>query len=527
MITIRNLFLAALISIISFSDIFGQIIQNGTFSGSFESNNNFYQTDSAINAIAPDDKLGSNTYFKFDYKIGKFTAGIQYEAYLPPQVGYSQLLEGNKLTGRYASYNDSLFTFTVGTFYEQFGNGLILRSYEERALGINNSLDGFSLKLNPHKSATIKAIWGKQRKYLDNGESTIRGIDGEIDILSLFNNESNYLLSIGGSFVNRYQPYTGPDENIPTSVNAFASRLKFEYKAYSVNAEYVNKQKEPQQIHSGQITYNEGSAFLLQQTITAKGFGSTLSLRRIENIDFRSERENDYSKINYIPALTKQHKYTLANFHPYSSQLIDEIGGQLDVFYSVPRNTSITWAKGLKVNVNISRYWKTDYNNSNYFSIGDTLFYNDISLEIEKKFSSGFKTNVSFINQEYNKGAITGGSGVIKANIAVIESSIRLKNNVWLKVELSELFPIQNENKWTYIMSELSVAPKWTLFVSDIIEHSTKNTHYYNLGFSYTRNASRIAINWGRNKEGYSCAGGICKPVPSYSGLGVSVSTTF
>jgi hypothetical protein len=59
-----------------------------------------------------------------------------------------------------------------------------------------------------------------------------------------------------------------------------------------------------------------------------------------------------------------------------------------------------------------------------------------------------------------------------------------------------------------------------------MIEHEP-NIHYYNFGFSYTKNASRIAINWGRNKEGYSCVGGICRPVPPYSGFGISVSTTF
>lgn len=519
-----KVFLAVLANFISFSSIFGQLLPNGTLSGSFESNNVFYKTDSTINAIAPEDKLGSNTYFKFDYKLGKFAAGIQYEAYLPPLVGHSPFLEGNKLTGRYAAYTDSLFAFTVGTFYEQFGNGLVLRCYEERTLGINNSLDGFSVKIFPHKSTVIKAIWGKQRKYLENGTGTIRGIDGEIDIPSLFTNESKFVFNVGGSWVNKYQAYTGSNNAIPTSVDAYAGRIKFEIGKYAINAEYAEKGHDAV---SSNKPIAKGNALLIQQTIALKGFGSTLSFRRLENIDFKSERDAvDVSKINYIPALTKQHKYTLANMHPYSAQLMDEIGGQFDMFYSVPRNTALKWAKGIKVNLNISEYWKSK-DNSNYLSLSDTLLYRDYSVEIEKKFSTGFKTNISFISQYYNYGAITGGSEIIKSNIAVIESLIPLKGNVWLKIELSELFPIKNENEWSYLMSEISFAPKWTFYVSDMIEHTQSKIHYYNVGLSFTKNTTRMSINWGRNKEGLQCAGGLCRYVPAYSGIGISLSTTF
>ncbi|QKG79838.1 DUF6029 family protein [Tenuifilum thalassicum] len=501
-----------------------QIFDKGTFSGSFETNNNLYRTDSVINANAPDDKFGSNTYFKFDYKLGKFSAGIQYEAYMPPLVGYSQFLKGNKIIGRYASYEDSLLTFTVGTFYEQFGNGLILRSYEERALGINNSIDGFSVKLHPIKSATIKAIWGKQRKYLDYGEGTLRGIDAELNLSTLLWKEPSVNIIFGGSWVSKYQEYTGTNNQIPTTVDAYAARLMLEYGSYSLNAEYMTKDKDPMQLNL--FSMDKGNALLLQQSIVGRGLGATLSLRRVENADFRSERQAiEASFINYVPALTKQHKYALANLHPYSTQMMGEIGGQLDIFYSVPRKTNITWAKGVKINLNVSSYWKPKGNE--YLSISDTLFFRDVGIEIEKKFSYKFKTALSFINQYYNKGAITGGASEVITNIAVLESYLKLRKNIWLKLELSELFPVQNENNWSLALAEVSFAPKWTIFASDMIDHAEQNIHYYNFGFSYTKNASRIGISWGRNREGLQCIGGLCRFVPAYSGFTFSISTVF
>lgn len=49
---------------------------------------------------------------------------------------------------------------TLGTFYEQFGSGFILRTYEERSLGIDNSLLGGRLVVKPFKGVQIKALSG-------------------------------------------------------------------------------------------------------------------------------------------------------------------------------------------------------------------------------------------------------------------------------------------------------------------------------------------------------------------------------
>ena len=39
--------------------------------------------DDGLNFEAPEDQFRANNYFKLDYTLGKFTAGVQYETYLP------------------------------------------------------------------------------------------------------------------------------------------------------------------------------------------------------------------------------------------------------------------------------------------------------------------------------------------------------------------------------------------------------------------------------------------------------------
>ena len=40
-----------------------------------------------------------------------------------------------------ATYTIDGLEITAGNFYEQFGSGLIFRSYEEKGLGIDNAMD--------------------------------------------------------------------------------------------------------------------------------------------------------------------------------------------------------------------------------------------------------------------------------------------------------------------------------------------------------------------------------------------------
>lgn len=65
-------------------------VGEGQLSGSFESNSIYYQDDSGLGAAgtAPDDRFGSNNYMKLDYMNGRFSAGLQIDAYLPALQGY-------------------------------------------------------------------------------------------------------------------------------------------------------------------------------------------------------------------------------------------------------------------------------------------------------------------------------------------------------------------------------------------------------------------------------------------------------
>ena len=143
-----------------------------TLSGSVQSDMLVPQSDDAIGAQKTEDFL-TNTYVDLHLQHKDFEAGARLEYLEHPLPGFENDFEGWGVPHYYLKGRLSWAELTVGTFYEQFGSGFILRTYEERSLGIDNSLLGGRLVLKPAKGVALKALGGKQRRYWKHNDSWI------------------------------------------------------------------------------------------------------------------------------------------------------------------------------------------------------------------------------------------------------------------------------------------------------------------------------------------------------------------
>lgn len=74
---------------------------------------------------------------------------------------------------------------------------------------------------------------------------------------------------------------------------------------------------------------------------------------------------------------------------------------------------------------------------------------------------------------------------------------------------------------------EVNFAPSWSIFGSDTYNHGKDKIHYFNVGASYAKSRTRVALSYGRNKDGYVCSGGVCRTIPKYTGANLTVTTSF
>lgn len=157
----------------------------GTFSAGLETNTTYYFNDSGTGASAPDGRMGSNNYLKMDYSWKGFSAGLQLEGYLPAIIGYFPAKWKSENFMRYdfyAGYTGGGWDVRLGSLFEQFGSGLLLRTYEDRTLGINNALQGIRVGYTFGDFLSIRAIYGRVRDIKEYTGAMVSGADLSLSI---------------------------------------------------------------------------------------------------------------------------------------------------------------------------------------------------------------------------------------------------------------------------------------------------------------------------------------------------------
>ena len=154
----------------------------GQISGDFFINAQTYNEDVNIGAEKVSEYLLMNGYSNIRFTKGNFSAGLRYESYLNALLDYDSEFQGNSIAYRYASYSLDNLDVTVGNYYEQFGSGLVFRTYENKGLGVDNAMDGVRIKYNILNSIDIKSFIGTSRTYLEYSDGIIRGIDFETNL---------------------------------------------------------------------------------------------------------------------------------------------------------------------------------------------------------------------------------------------------------------------------------------------------------------------------------------------------------
>jgi len=542
-----------LIIFILFTSIF-TAQENTNVSGSFESNSQILQDDSGLNFNAPSDNFRSNNYFQLDFQNGKILYGVQFESYLPSALlGYSDVFSDNSgIAQYYLKYQNEKNEITIGSFYEQFGNGLIFRAWEDRQLGINNSIMGVNYKYYPSDNLEFSIIHGKQRVGFDYSNSVISGLNSDYNLNKLLNSEK-LDISIGLGFVNRYQNLDA-GFNEPKNVNVLGGRFNIYYDKFYLNVEAAKKNSDVLANENSILSQRkyDGTAIQLDLGYSRKGLGINTSLRRLENFNFYSDKlseGNIYNQqtISFTPALTKQQDYLLTNIYVYNAQprlvvnnlekRAGEIGVQNDIFYTFDKESLLGKFK-TKLALNFS-YWGSldttfseDESYEANFSETGERYYRDFNLEIKNRWNRKTSSTITLLDLSIDKGVSQGGpvgvQGFINAKVGVVEINRIDQKNRNNRFVVQHLWTKEDRKDWLGFVYELGISNNINLFVSDIWNYGNDNDiHYYNLGGSFSKGATRVGFNYGRQRGGLICIGGVCRFVPESNGFNLNLSHSF
>ena len=500
----------------------------------------------------------TNTYADISV-LSKFVdAGARFEYLEHPLPGFERDFKGWGLPYIYLKAKLKNAELTVGNFYEQFGSGFILRTYEERSLGIDNSLLGGRLVLKPFKGVQIKGIAGQQRRYWAHNDAWLTGADLQLNLdqwIKPMANSGTYL-SLGGSWVNKHERkdddgavFADPTHklNFPAYVNSWDVRANLQKGAFSMLAEYAEKTQDPS-FDNGFI-YRRGYAALLSASYSLKGMSILAQAKRSDNMSSRSRRQMNgtSSFVDHLPAFTYEHTYTLAALYPYATQLaLGEWAYQAQLGYTFKRHTFLGGKYGTNIQINFSHVHSTDKHykgwngatatsaqrgtdgyGSAFWKWGDQTYYQDINVQLDKRVTRDFKLHLLYMNQFYNKTVVEGEGGFIHSNVFVVEGKYRFSPKTTLRAEAQYLTTHEDQGDWLFGLLELSLVPHWMFTASDEYNVGETNRHYWNLYTTYNIGAHRIQLGYVRTRRGYNCSGGVCRLVPSYQGITLSYNYNF
>ena len=542
--------------------------------GSIQSDILIPQEDHKIGTGTYNDWGLTNTYAEVGLTSKHIEAGVRAEYLEHPLPGFDDpRFNGWGVSNIYVKALGNGFDVTVGDFYDQFGSGFVFRTYEERSLGIDNSIRGARLNVSAVKGATLKLLGGVQRCFWDwDTDAWLGGADLELNMEQYFKGlaDKNITWMIGGSYLMKHEneedvlvPGTNYKLNMDPMVHTFGVRTRLQSGPYSFMAEYAWKTQDPSK--DNDYIYRNGSAVMVSASYSKKGLSALVQAKRSENMSNRMKRGfvsylGGNCRLNHMPAFSYQHTYALPALYPYATQDADgEWAFQGEFGYTFKRRTALGGKYGTKLKVNFSYIrgidktptesliegvnstMGTDGYHSKFFGFGG-VYYKDINVQLEKKLSKSFKLNLMYMNQLYNKTVVEGEGGVVKSNIFVAEGKYQFSPKMTLRGEAQYLQTKQDQGDWYYGLLELSVLPYLMFTISDQYNANvpyytenkqvddSKGTHsqHYLLGsVTATSKAHRLQLSYGKTRAGYNCSGGVCRFVPASYGMTVSYNYNF
>lgn len=533
--------------------------EKGILSGGFEANANIFLRDSLIGAANipqyDNQKFGSEGWFNLNYRVKGFDMGIRFDYFnnsnlLNPNDSYT-----DQGIGRwYVKKRIDKLEIAVGYLYDQIGSGIIYRAWESRPLLIDNALYGASVKYNLTENITAKAFTGRQKFLFDENPGVIKGVS--VDGFFSVGEEKPFSISPGIGFVNR----TLSENNVNDLVNIVKNyindeQIELQYNVYLMSAYatmtydkftmYVEgAYKTPEAFFDplelkteitgvrtfGKYVREAGSVLYGSLSYANKGLGITVEAKRTENFNFRSDPtlNQNFGLINFLPPMNRQNTYRLTSRYSPATQDLSEFGYQADMTYKFNKKVS--------VNANFSKIVQLD---------GGEDLYQEVYGAATYKPSRSLQMTGGVQLQSYNQDLYEQKPQVpmLETVTPFVDVLYKFTRKKSIRVEAQYMNTEEDYGSWAFLLAEVGVAPHWIFEASgmynvspnpansdiprDVNTGELKKILYPTLGVVYINKANRYNIRYVKQVEGVVCSGGICRLEPAFSGVKMSVSSTF
>lgn len=459
-----------------------------------------------------DDKVEIfENWLNVDYNKNIFSAGLRFEAFQPndpdPSVSRGKVKYAD-IAFKYFAVDigdvEEGVNLTVGNFYKLFGRGMILKSYEDRNIRIDNNLLGIKAEAN-YMDFSLTALTGSAANSNNERKDILHAAD-------LQYNEFDFVKA-GVSFASN-QPST--DGAARTTLTSF--RVQPSYWNFDGYAEYGFKSNKD--IQTRLFNDNEskiGEAFYSSLNFYYDVFSLVGEYKYYDNFAFTSEDGTIF--YNTSPSLRKEYTYQLLNRHPSPLDQSNEKGFAFEANLNISDETSVTANYGLTQTLSKESY----YQRVNNLSLSVVTQLKEIYAQVSHSWNDWITTIAAFgYNEELSSNT--------KNFTPILENKFYFDNINTIKLVLEHQQTenlITNEKYYDDVISiEYLRSPNFN--ISLVTEMQTKEPEenkiirklwsFIQAGYKIGNNID-LSLLIGSRQAGNICIGGICRYEPAFQGI--------
>ena len=456
-------------------------------------------------------------WLTLDYNKNIFSAGFRFEVFQPndpdPSISRGKVKYAD-IAYKYISVDigdiEEGLNITVGNYYKLFGRGLILKSYEDRNIRVDNNLIGVKVEGN-YLGFSLVVLSGSAANSNNERQDILHAFD-----LS-YNNFS--FIKPGITFATNLPAIEGIANTSLASL-----RIQPTYWNFDGYAEYgIRSNKDIQSQVFNDDEWKIGEAFYGSLNFYYDAFAIVGEYKYYDNYAFTSNDGTIY--YNTAPSLRKDYTYVLLNRHPSPLDESNEEGYAIEANYNFSDETSVIANYGITQTLPTSSY----YQRVNDLSLPISTQLEEVYLQATHNWNESFTTIAAF---GYNEELSTNTKNITP----ILENKFYFDDINTIKVVLEHQ---QTENLSTnekyynnVIAIEYLRSPNFN--VSLVTEVQTKEPEEGNIvrkvwsfiQFGYKLgNHTDISLLVGTRQAGNICIGGICRYEPAFQGVEIKMLT--
>ena len=456
-------------------------------------------------------------WLNLDYALGMFSAGLRFDIFQPndpdPSISrgkdkfaeidfiYFQADVGNK---------DEGLEITGGNFYNLFGRGMVLKSYEDRYIRIDNNLLGVMLT-GKYAGFVLTGLSGMAANLINERQDILHAADLEF--------KGWQPLKAGVTVASNLPPSEEAARTTLASIRIIPSFWDID-----IYTEYTAKFNEDikQNIFNG------------DETIVGQGFYGNLNYylgplsllgeyKYYDNIAFTSQDGTIY--YNTPPSVRLEYTYILPNRHPSPLNQANEQGFQTAASYNLNDETYFTAAYTQTKTLPASSYYQR-INETNvpvltqlreYYFTGQHDWSENLTSVAAFGYNEELATNTKNLTPILENRFYFGEVNTIKLILEHQQVTNRTTTEEYFS-DVVEVEYLRSPNFSFAVVAELQTKePEQDRIVR-------KFWGFVQAGYKIG-NHSDISLLVGTRQAGNICIGGVCRYEPAFKGVELKIMT--